>query len=193
MHYAGVDMKVYIDRPDPMAGACEPGSLTGFFACANGAGCLEGDDALGCIQRDCAEQWSALSLSCWGCAHRVFTAPGERTEAIAQIASCERPEPDRVSLVADEPTHECLVSAPRYSFEWQRAYRYDAPLEELPTFMPGDILTIDCGYDNSMENPSMRSALSRAGLDEPQPVFLGDETLDEMCLVGLLFSFERRD
>jgi hypothetical protein len=39
----------------------------------------------------------------------------------------------------------------------------------------------------------MCEALGRAGLDEPSDVILGDETLDEMCLVGLLFSFERVD
>jgi hypothetical protein len=193
MHYAGVDMKVYIDRPDPTRGACEQGMLSGFFSCANGAGCFEDDDALGCMKSSCEEQWDAMTLSCWGCAQRVFTGADDMGAAIAPIGACERPEEARMSLVADEPLRECLISTPRYTFEWQRAYRYDVPREELPTFMPGDTLTIDCGYDNSMDNPSMRAALSRAGLDAPRDIVLGDETLDEMCLVGLLFSFERRD
>jgi hypothetical protein len=30
-------------------------------------------------------------------------------------------------------------------------------------------------------------------MTEPTEVHLGDETLDEMCLVGLLFAFERED
>lgn len=193
MHYAGVDMKVYLDRPDPNQGACEAGSLTGFFSCANQRNCLENEDVLTCIKTECNTEWEALSLSCWGCAHRVFTNSGDQANALAQITACERPEPDRMSLVAHEPTHECLISTPHYAFEWQRAYRYDTALKDLPTFMPGDVLTIDCGYDNHMDNPNMRAALSRAGLNEPEPVVLGDETLDEMCLVGLLFSFERRD
>ena len=85
------------------------------------------------------------------------------------------------------------MSAPRYDFEWQRSYAYDVPLEELPTFMAGDVLTIDCGYHNSLENPLMREALGRVDRDEPGEVVLGDETLDEMCLVALLFSLERQD
>ena len=44
-----------------------------------------------------------------------------------------------------------------------------------------------------MTNRNMREALSRADLEENIEVNLGDETLDEMCLVGLLFSFERVD
>ena len=95
--------------------------------------------------------------------------------------------------MAEEPARECLVSAPKYNFEWQRAYAYDVAIEDLPTFMPGDILSIDCRYQNTLSNPLMREALGRAGLNEPSDVVLGDETLDEMCLVGLLFSFERVD
>ena len=60
-----------------------------------------------------------------------------------------------------------------------------------PAFMPGDVLTI--GYNNSMSNANMRNALNRAGLSRTINVNLGDETLDEMCLVGLLFSFERTE
>ena len=94
---------------------------------------------------------------------------------------------------AEEPAEECLVSAPRYDFEWQRAYAYDVPLDELPTFMPGDVLSIDCRYKNTFDNPLLREALGRVGMTEPTEVHLGDETLDEMCLVGLLFAFERED
>ena len=39
----------------------------------------------------------------------------------------------------------------------------------------------------------LREALGRVGMTEPTEVHLGDETLDEMCLVGLLFAFERED
>ena len=191
MHYAGVDMKVHIDRPEPSEASCEAGTLTSFFSCATAEGCLSSDNMLDCLQTECKENWEALSLSCWGCAHRVLVSQGTQAQAIAQISACERPDESR--LIDPQPTRECLVSAPKYDFEWQRAYAYDVPLDELPIFRPGDILTLNCGYDNSMNNQNMREALGRVGMSEPSDVILGDETLDEMCLVGLLFSFERQD
>jgi hypothetical protein len=190
MHYAGVDMRVSIDRPSYGEAACEAGSLNGFFGCANREGCLQDDEPLTCLKTACEAEWARLSLSCWGCAHRVFTGGGDTAQALAQINACERPEESRMSG-PEEPTRECLVSAPKYSFEWQRAYSYDVPLDELPTFMPGDVLSIECRYQNNLDNPLMREALGRAGESEPSEVLLGDETLDEMCLVGLLFAFER--
>ena len=132
MHYAGVDMQVSIDRPEPEEAACAPGSLSGFFSCASSAGCLETSDAINCIQRDCASEWAALSLTCWGCAHRVFTNQGSQAEAIAQISACERAEAERQDLA--QPANECLVSAPKYDFEWQRSYVYDVALDDLPRF-----------------------------------------------------------
>jgi hypothetical protein len=77
---------------------------------------------------------------------------------------------------------ECLIQTPHYSFEWQRGYRYDAPLDEVPTVRPGDVLYLRCDYDNSMSNPYVVDALAEQGLDAPIDVYLGEETLDEMCL-----------
>jgi hypothetical protein len=77
---------------------------------------------------------------------------------------------------------ECFLQTPYYDFEWQRTYRYDAPLEDMPTVRPGDAITIDCLYNNSMSNPHLVDALAEQGLDAPIDVFLGEETLDEMCL-----------
>ena len=190
MHYAGVDMRVSINRPEYGEAACETGSLTEFFGCATREGCLESDQALGCLRTQCDEEWDRLTVTCWGCAHRVLVGGGGVSAALAQIQACERPEESRMSA-PEEPARECLVSAPKYNFEWQRSYAYDVPIEELPTFMPGDVLNIECRYQNNLENPLMREALGRAGESEPSDVRLGDETLDEMCLVGLLFAFER--
>ena len=85
---------------------------------------------------------------------------------------------------------ECLIQTPHYSFEWQRGFQYDAPLDEVPTAVPGDYLYLRCTYDNSMSNPYVVSALDEQGLDAPVDVFLGDETLDEMCLgvFGVAYS-----
>jgi len=88
-----------------------------------------------------------------------------------------------------EPATECLVKVPTWDFEWQRTYLYDAPVDELPTLGDGDILTITCRYDNTMDNPYVERALDEASLPAPVDVFLGEQTLDEMCLAafGVIF------
>jgi hypothetical protein len=79
----------------------------------------------------------------------------------------------------------CMVQTPNWDFDWQRAYAYDAPLDQLFAAQGGDIVRVRCTYDNSLENPSVVKALSEVGLEEPQDVFLGETTLDEMCLAGV--------
>ncbi len=79
-------------------------------------------------------------------------------------------------------TEACFVHTPRWDFNWQRWYEYDAPVDELPTINGGDVLRMKCTYDNSLDNPFVAEALEEQGLDEPQDVYLGEETLDEMCL-----------
>ena len=103
----------------------------------------------------------------------------------------EQPSEARMSF-PEEPARECLVSAPKYNFEGNAPTR-TMYLDKLPTMMPGDVLSIECRYQNTLDNPLMREALGRAGESEPGVVRLGDETLDEMCLVGLLFAFERAE
>lgn len=76
----------------------------------------------------------------------------------------------------------CLVQTPKWDFNWQRWYDYDGTAEELPVIEEGDGLILRCTYDNTLDNPFVRDALAEAGLSEPQDVYLGDETLDEMCL-----------
>jgi hypothetical protein len=85
---------------------------------------------------------------------------------------------------------DCLVQTPNYSFEWQRGYAYDAPLDEVPTAKPGDYMFLRCSYNNSMTNPFVVDALGEQGLDAPVDVYLGEETLDEMCLgvFGVAYS-----
>ncbi len=79
----------------------------------------------------------------------------------------------------------CLLQTPRWDFNWQRQYLYDAEVEALPEVLPGDIIDIRCTYDNTLANPGVAEALAEAGLDQPQDVLLGEETLDEMCLAGI--------
>lgn len=83
---------------------------------------------------------------------------------------------------ASEPESECLLQTPKWDFNWQRVYDYDVSIDELPVISKGEQLVMRCTYDNTMDNPYVRQALAEQGLDEPQDVYLGDETLDEMCL-----------
>jgi len=82
----------------------------------------------------------------------------------------------------DEPDTECLLQTPKWDFNWQRVYDYDVAIEDLPVISKGERVWMRCTYDNSLDNPDVRQALAEQGLDEPQDVYLGDETLDEMCL-----------
>lgn len=95
-----------------------------------------------------------------------------------------RDEPD-----ASEPVDECLIQTPRWDFNWQRGYTYDGPMETLPSAKAGDLVYLRCSYDNSLGNPNVAKALADQGLDAPVDVYLGEETLDEMCLGVFGFAF----
>jgi len=88
----------------------------------------------------------------------------------------------KIDLVKDDADDECLIQTPNWDFNWQRVHDYDAPIEQLPTIDQGDSLRMRCTYDNSLNNPFVVDALAEQGLSEPSDVYLGDETLDEMCL-----------
>jgi hypothetical protein len=89
---------------------------------------------------------------------------------------------ERVAPSADQPADECLLHVPDWSFHWQRAYFYDADLDELPTVAIGDTVHLRCTYDNSLGNPYVVDALDEQDLEDPIDVYLGEATLDEMCL-----------
>lgn len=80
---------------------------------------------------------------------------------------------------------ECLLHTPSWDFNWQMFYQWDVPLDDLPVTKPGDVWNIRCEYDNSMGNPFVVKALAEQGLSAPKEVTLGEQTLDEMCLVGV--------
>ncbi len=86
------------------------------------------------------------------------------------------------AVARDQPAEECLLDTPSWDFDWQRGYRYDAPIDQAPSVTAGDQLTLRCAYDNSMANPHVASALVQQGLTAPRDVVLGESTLDEMCL-----------
>ena len=84
-----------------------------------------------------------------------------------------------------QPSEECLSKITRYDFDWQRLYSYDREISELPTVRGGDIITLKCTYDNTMDNPKVVEGLIEQNLPSPIDVFLGEESLDEMC-IGLV-------
>lgn len=93
-------------------------------------------------------------------------------------------EIERAIPTATAPAKECLINAPKYDFNWQRGYAYNASIEDLPRLNTGDKLRIKCTYDNSMDNRHVASALIDAKQPAPSDITLGEDTLDEMCLGG---------
>lgn len=83
----------------------------------------------------------------------------------------------------------CLVNVPRYDYNWQQMYAYDAKWEELPVVRRGDALRVECTYDNSSENVMLKKYL---GGPVEEGVRLGNGTSQEMCLVGLAYACEGR-
>jgi hypothetical protein len=92
----------------------------------------------------------------------------------------------RASPAPGAPADQCLLSIPQWNFDWQRAYRYDAPIEQLPAVAPGDVMKITCTYDNTPANANVMLSLQQQGLTMPQTVHLGETTLDEMCLAPMV-------
>lgn len=89
---------------------------------------------------------------------------------------------ERKNPTNDNPADECLLQTPRYDFNWQRAYFYDTPINQLPTLAGGDRLHMKCTFNNTMSNPKLAAALASEHLSAPIDVRLGEQTTDEMCL-----------
>jgi hypothetical protein len=88
---------------------------------------------------------------------------------------------ERPTARGSDPQTECVANG-KWNFDWQRTYVYDAPLDQLPSIEPGDVLDIQCKWDNTMANPFVQRALADAGLSAPIDLKLGESSLDEMCL-----------
>ena len=83
---------------------------------------------------------------------------------------------------ADEAEEDCLVQTPDWDFDWQRWYEYDVDIEDAYVLRPGDSIEFRCTYDNTLDNEAVREALEERGLDAPADIYMGQGTLDEMCL-----------
>ncbi len=81
-----------------------------------------------------------------------------------------------------DPQTECLANG-TWNFDWQRTYLYDAPIAQLPTVQPGDVIDVQCHWNNTLDNPFVQRALRDAGLHAPVDITLGEgNSTDEMCL-----------
>ena len=88
----------------------------------------------------------------------------------------------RPSARGADPQSECLANG-NWNFDWQRTYIYDTPIASLPTVKPGDVINVNCRWDNTMNNPFVLRALKDAGLNAPVDITLGEgSSTDEMCL-----------
>ena len=87
-------------------------------------------------------------------------------------------------------TEECLLSVPRWDFSWQRSYAYDVDVAGLPTLSTGDVVDVECTYDNTLRNPKLAASLAERKMSAPIDVHLGETTLDEMCLAPLSLIYK---
>jgi hypothetical protein len=79
-------------------------------------------------------------------------------------------------------TDTCLMQDPNWRFAWQRFYAYDAPIAQLPILAPGDKIRVRCTYDNTTNNQQLEAARKDQTNGIPTDIYLGEQTLDEMCL-----------
>jgi hypothetical protein len=81
-----------------------------------------------------------------------------------------------IKVTARTPAGETvpLVWIKDWDFNWQGSYRFVEPVR-LPK---GSVVHVDAEYDNSDDNPHNPSS-------PPQRVQWGEQTTDEMCLVGV--------
>lgn len=71
-------------------------------------------------------------------------------------------------------TSEALIHIKDWDFNWQGSYQYEKAIR-LPK---GTVVKLEAFYDNSAENPQNPSS-------PPKAVRWGEQTTDEMCLLGL--------
>ena len=89
---------------------------------------------------------------------------------------------ERPAARGSDPKSECLANG-GWNFDWQRTYTYDAPLDRLPGIAAGDLIDIECSWDNTITNPFVQRMLNDAGLGaQPVDIALGEQTTNEMCL-----------
>ena len=81
-----------------------------------------------------------------------------------------------MKVVAESPDGKTtpLLWIKDWDFNWQGQYLYKSPVK----LAKGTVIKLDAYYDNSAENPRNPSK-------PPKPVHWGEQTTDEMCLLGV--------
>jgi len=89
---------------------------------------------------------------------------------------------ERPAARGTDPKTECLANG-GWNFDWQRTYQYAAPLDKLPSVLPGDTIDIKCRWNNTLANPFVQRMLNDSNLPlQPIDVALGEQTTNEMCV-----------
>ncbi len=96
----------------------------------------------------------------------------------------------RAAPDAQDPANECLVSVPVWDFNWQRRYDYATDISTLPLMTGGDVMTVACTYNNTMQNQALATSILAQGMKAPSDVTLGESTLNEMCLANVDFIYK---
>ena len=97
---------------------------------------------------------------------------------------------EHAAPVGSEPADECLMQTPRWDFEYQYAYAFDAEPDAAPRIGVGDILKLRCTYTNNIdENEHLREALE-AEEREVADLPLGEASNEEMCIAILGLSYK---
>jgi hypothetical protein len=94
----------------------------------------------------------------------------------------------RSNPAPDQPAEACLLHVPAWSFDWQMFYPYNDPSGAFVDVRVDDLLTLQCTYDNTLENTRLRDALEAEGVDDVVALPLSEGTLSEMCasLLGVI-------
>ena len=81
-----------------------------------------------------------------------------------------------MKVVAETPDGKTIpmIWIKDWDFNWQGQYQYSTPVK-LPK---GTVIKLDAYYDNSADNPSNPNK-------PPKTVHWGEQTTDEMCLLGV--------
>jgi hypothetical protein len=86
----------------------------------------------------------------------------------------------RLWLERSSAQQECLLQIPEWDFGWQGSVDLVTPI----TIHEGDVLHLECAWDNSAQNQPVVDGQQL----EPQDVGWGDGTDDEMCLAILFVT-----
>ena len=75
---------------------------------------------------------------------------------------------------------ECLLDIKDWDFGWQQDYKLEKPL----VVQPEDRIGLSCTWDNSASNQPFVNGKRQ----DPRPIYWGEGSTDEMCLVSLYIS-----